>query len=443
MNDNDGPAPPEEAGTSGAAPPTRTRAAPGGARRRPPDAGAEGGWRNSFKSLSNRHFLFLWLGQLAIMAGMQMQMLARGYLVYDLTDSATILGIVNAGSSVPMLSLVLFGGVIADRVDRKRIIQAGQVGALLIALGVGISITTGTVTWYHLLTASVLQGVLFALMGPARQAIIPQMVGRDLLTNAMALNAAAMSMTTLVAPAFAGNAYALLGPDRVYYIITGLGVLAVVFTTFIPGGRSTSGRGAGTALEQIRAGFEYILSSPLVRTLLFMGLATTLLAIPFRFLLPVFVVDIYQRGPEAMGLLTAVMGGGSLIGSLYIASLGKRNRGLILIGASFASGIALALVSAIPYYAWAVGFMVLLGLGDAGRRALNQSLIMEVSEDQYRGRVMSVFMMNFGLMPLAVLPVGVIVDWQGGQVAIGILAVMLIATVTFVLVFSPRLRRLQ
>ena len=372
-----------------------------------------------------------------------MQMLARGYLVYDLTDSATILGIVNAGSSVPMLSLVLFGGVIADRVDRKRIIQAGQVGALLIALGVGISITTGTVTWYHLLTASVLQGVLFALMGPARQAIIPQMVGRDLLTNAMALNAAAMSMTTLVAPAFAGNAYALLGPDRVYYIITGLGVLAVVFTTFIPGGRATSGRGAGTALEQIRAGFEYILSSPLVRTLLFMGLATTLLAIPFRFLLPVFVVDIYQRGPEAMGLLTAVMGGGSLIGSLYIASLGKRNRGLILIGASFASGIALALVSAIPYYAWAVGFMVLLGLGDAGRRALNQSLIMEVSEDQYRGRVMSVFMMNFGLMPLAVLPMGVIVDWQGGQVAIGILAVMLIATVTFVLVFSPRLRRLQ
>ena len=87
--------------------------------------------------------------------------------------------------------------------------------------------------------------------------------------------------------------------------------------------------------------------------------------------------------------------------------------------------------------------MVLLGLGDAGRRALNQSLIMEVSEDQYRGRVMSVFMMNFGLMPLAVLPVGVIVDWQGGQVAIGILAVMLIATVTSVLVFSPRLRRLQ
>ena len=196
-------------------------------------------------------------------------------------------------------------------------------------------------------------------------------------------------------------------------------------------------------MEQIRAGFAYILSSPMVRTLLFMGLATTLLAIPFRFLLPVFVVDIYQRGPEAMGLLTAVMGGGSLIGSLYIASLGKRNRGLILIGASFASGIALALVSAIPYYAWAVGFMVLLGLGDAGRRALNQSLIMEVSEDQYRGRVMSVFMMNFGLMPLAVLPVGVIVDWQGGQVAIGILAVMLIATVTSVLVFSPRLRRLQ
>ena len=443
MNDNDASAPESRRGTRSSARADATGRPRAPAPRRSPGAGAEGGWRNAFKSLSNRHFLFLWLGQLAIMAGMQMQMLARGYLVYDLTDSASILGIVNAGSAIPMLTLVLFGGVIADRVDRKRIIQAGQVGAMLIALGVGISITTNTVTWYHLLTASILQGVLFALMGPARQAIIPQMVGKDLLTNAMALNAAAMSMTTLIAPAIAGNAYALLGPDRVYYLITVLTIVSVVLTTFIPGGRAASGRGGGRMVEQIRAGFSYIWASPLVRTLLFMGLATTLLAIPFRFLLPVFVVDIYERGPEAMGLLTAVMGGGSLIGSLYIASLGRRNRGLILIGSSFASGIALALVSAVPYYVWAVGFMVILGLGDAGRRALNQSLIMEVSDDEYRGRVMSVFMMNFGLMPLAVLPVGFAVDAFGGQVSIGVLAGLLIATTTGVLVFAHRLRRLQ
>ena len=403
----------------------------------------DGGWRNSFSSLSNRQYLYLWIGQLLIMGGMQMQMLTRGYLVYDLTGSASLLGIVNAGSAFPMLGLVLFGGVIADRFDRKRIIQAGQVAAALIALVIGISITTETVTWYHLLAASVLQGGMFAIMGPARQAIIPQLVGKNQLTNAMALNAAAMSATTLVAPAIAGTIYAFLGPAPVYYVITGFVLVAVAFTSLIHRADGAPRKPNARMLTDIKAGISYVRVSPLVLTLLLIGLVTTILAIPFRFLMPVFVVDIYQRGPDAMGLMTAVMGGGSLVGALYIASLGRRNRGLILIGASFASGVALALVAAFPYYLWAVGFMLLLGLGDAGRRALNQALIMEVSEDQYRGRVMSIFMMNFGLMPLAVLPVGFVADEWGGQVAIGILAVLLIVTAFIILATARQLRELQ
>ena len=379
---------------------------------------------------------------LALMGGMQMQMLARGYLVYDLTGSPSLLGVVNAGSALPMLGLALFGGAIADRVERKHIIQAGQVVAATLALVVGIAIHGGIITWYHLFFASIVQGAVFAFMMPARQAIIPQLVGQDKVTNAMALNAAAMSITTLTAPALAGWLYAFAGPWNVYYVISGLGFTALLLTGGIPKtGVGAGGRGA-PMLNDIAAGLTYIKGSPIVLILLVMGLSTTLLAMPFRFLMPMFVVDIYRLGPDSMGLLVAIMGVGALAGSLFIASLGKWRRGLLLISGSFISGIALLLVALIPIYTAAAFIMVFLGLGDAGRRTLNQSLIMEEVEDQYRGRVMSVFMMNFGLMPLGVLPTGVVAQFLGGQVAIGILAILLLITTTAILVTQKRLREM-
>ncbi|MCH7745191.1 MAG: MFS transporter [Chloroflexi bacterium] len=407
------------------------------------DSAPPSGWRHTFSSLSNRYFLYLWLGQLAMMGGMQMQMLARSFLVYDLTGSAVLLGVVNAGSAIPMLTLVLFGGVIADRVDRKKIIQVGQFAAAGLSLAVGVAIATDTVTWYHLLAASVLQGGFFAIMGPARQAIVPQLVNKNQLTNAMALNAAGMSVTTLVAPAIGGGVYAFFGADKVYYIISGLGLVAVLLTSFLPTMSGAATKANTAMLSEIKAVFSYIRVTPLVLTLLLMGLLTTILAMPFRFLMPVFVVDIYDLGVDSMGLMIAVMGGGSLVGALFIASLGKKNRGMILILASFASAIALLLVAAVPIYAFAVGVMVLLGMGDAGRRALNQALIMEISEDQYRGRVMSVFMLNFGLMPLATLPVGIIADVWGGQAAIGVLGILLLLTSIVIFATQKRLREFQ
>ena len=195
-------------------------------------------------------------------------------------------------------------------------------------------------------------------------------------------------------------------------------------------------------LTDIKSGLSYVRASPLVLTLLVMGLATSLLAMPFRFLMPVFVVDVYGRGPEAFGLLTSLMGLGSLAGALFIASLGKWRRGQLLIIGSFLSGVALLLVAAVPVYYAAAAIMVLLGLGDAGRRTLNQALVMEEVEDRYRGRVMSVFMMNFGLMPLGVLPTAIIVQLLGGRTAILILALLLLTVTCIILVTQKRLREM-
>ncbi|MCH8185014.1 MAG: MFS transporter [Chloroflexi bacterium] len=405
----------------------------------PPKAGT---WRYTFSSLSNPDFRFLWFSLLLLMGGMQMQMIARGYLTYELTASPFLLGLVNAGFALPMLGLALFGGAIADRMERKRVIQLGQVGAGFIALFVAVAISMGVVSWYHLLLASMFQGVVFSFLMPARQAIIPQLVGQENLTNAMALNAAAMSATTLIAPTVAGTLYAWIGPAEVYYLIAAFGFGSVVLTGFIRKIDGGPARPAAPMVSDIKAGLIYIRGSPIVLVLLLMGLATALLAMPFRFLMPVFIVDIYGRGPEALGLMVSVMGAGSLAGSMFIASLGRWRRGLLLIVGSFLSGIALLMVALVPMYFVAVGIMVILGLGDAGRQTLNQALIMEEVEDQYRGRVMSVFMMNFGLMPLGVLPTGVAAQVLGAQWAIGILAVLLLAFTAIILITQRRLRQM-
>ena len=387
------------------------------------------------------------------MSAMQMQMLSRGYLVYDMESSGSLLGLVNVGASIPMLVLPLFGGVLADRVNRKRIIQAGQIVAALIAFSVFVLIRTERIEWFHLLVSSIMQGAVFALMMPARQALIPQLVGKGLLSNALALNTAAMSATTLAAPSVAGVLYGYFGPSNVYLLIGVLSLGSCIATLFVRHrgeiesdvkNHNVKGKGKiNDLLSDITEGLKYVRSQRLIMVLLIMALATTVLAQPFRFLMPIFVVDVYKLGPESMGLLMSVMGLGALVGSIYIAAHGNKNRGKILLAGSFISGLSLLGVAVIPIYMLAVLFMVPLGLGDASRRTIIMTLIMEKSEERYRGRVMSIFMLNFGLMPLGVLPAGVISDLFGGQVAIGILAVMLIMVTCWVWFYQDGVRNSQ
>ena len=403
----------------------------------------EQGWKRTFSSLRNRDFLFLWLGMIVLMGGMQMQMLARGYLVYEITGSASLLGIVAAGSAFPMLTLALFGGAIADRVERKKLIQIGQLIVGVLVLLVGVSIAMDWIQWYHLLAASVIQGAVWALTMPARQALIPQIVGPEKITNAMALNSAGMSAMTLAAPAVAGGLYALAGPETVYFVITALSLAAMGLTSLIKTPEQSGATRKRPLLNEIGEGLSYIRGNSLVLILLVVGLATTLLSAPFMSLLPIFVVDVYDRGPESMGLLVAIMGAGALVGSLAVAAMGAWRRGLLLMVGAFSTGIALALVAAIPYYTAATVIMLLMGLGDAGRRTINMGLIMEVSDNRYRGRVMSVFMMNFGLMPLSVLPAGLAADFIGERAVMGVLGIGLIAVAACVLATQKRLRDLD
>ncbi len=387
--------------------------------------------------------MYLWLGMLAMMSGMHMQMVARGYLVYEITNSASILGLVSAASSVPILVLSLVGGEIADRMNRKKVMMLSQLLNSLTAILVSVAIFTNTVEWYHLLAASVFQGATWAFLMPARQALIPSLVGQSQLSNAIALNAAGMSATTLIAPIIAGILYSVFGSGFVYAVIGVLTIVASVLTSMVKVEEPETKAAKKAMTSNIGEGISYVMHNRLVLVLIVIGLATSLLAMPIRFLMPVLVVDIYRMGPESLGLLLSFMGIGSLAGTLYIAWVGKWHRGGTLILGTLASGIALILLAILPFYAAAVGIMLLLGLGDAARRALNTALIMEATDDEYRGRVMSIFMMNFGFMPLGILPIGIMADAVGGQASVGLLGILIVLFTVFIFATQKQLRGIQ
>jgi MFS family permease len=381
------------------------------------------------------------------MGSQQMQVFTRGYLVFDLTGSATLLGVVTGAMSLPIVTLGLFGGVLADRLDKRRMIQTAQAMSFFITLGLGVVIAAGLVTWIHLLIASLAQGVAIAFMMPTRQAMIPQLVPRELLTNAVALNAMSQSLLWMLAPAVAGVLVGVIGVDGVYFLMAAMHVFAIVFIGRVP--RLEKGTEVGqTLLQDLAQGIRYIVATPQIRLLLMLTFATTLFNEPLRSMLPVFAKEVFEVESGGLGLMLSVMGIGSVVGSLVIASASKtEGRGRRLLVVSLLSGVVLlgfSLVSSFTPAFWlGAAFLAAIGAAQPLRRILSNSLVLENADPQFRGRVMSLFFLLFGMTPAAMLPLGVLTDAIGAPMAFIAMATVMLVLVALMFVFSPVLRRLQ
>ena len=398
----------------------------------------------AIRSFRNRDYLALWLGNLFMMCGMLMQTVAQGYLVYDITHSGMILGIVSSGYGIPILLFAVVGGAAADRFERKHIIQIGQGISAALALFIAFSITTETLTWIHLLGVSMIQGVILSFIGPARVALVPELVSPEESGNAIGLLSAGHSACTLVGPAAAGVIYALMGPDSVYYIVTGLAVIGMLCTTIIRYVPSPTKSNMSSVSTEVVKGTMYIWNNNVVRVVLITSLIFILLVVPFHYLIPVMIVDVYHLETVAQGILVSMLGLGSLTGALIVSSLRNRQgRGLVIIVSGLISGIVLLLVAAIPVFQIAVALIIVLGLGYGVQWTQTQIVIMEKVEDQFRGRVMSILIMIFGLIPIAVLPAGFFSDLAGPRLVTGFLGSGLFICFILLLVTQKDLRELE
>ncbi len=377
------------------------------------------------RSFKHSEFRHMWFSMLAMMSGLQMAFVAQGYLAYDLSDSASVLGLIYGAQALPMLLFPLFAGVAADRFGRRTIIQIGQVMTASIALLIAISIYTDLIVWQHLLVMGVIHGIVMAFSLTARQAAIPDLVPKADLENAVALNGALLSITTAAAPGIGGALYALAGPWVVFALVAFLGLISVALSGKLPS-LTPPKQSHPAVVQEIIVGLKHINNFPSLKIVILMSLITASLIMPFRFVLPVFVVDVYQKGPAALGLMMTLMGVGAFLGSLILAIKRDGNRGILLLLISGLSGVVLLVIVLIPNYAVGLLLIAILGITDAGRRIPIQGLIMKLSEPEYRGRIMSVYMMTFGIVNLMVLPVGFATEHLGGQWVIGFMALLLI-----------------
>jgi len=395
-------------------------------------------------------YLYLWIGMVAVGIATMMQMTARGYLAYELTNSASKLTYVNVAFAFPMLSLSLFGGALSDRLDKQKIIQTGQFAAAFLAFVISALIFSDHINWLHLLTVSFIQGGIWAFMVPSRHSFIADLVPDKNLNSAIALNSAGFNVSNLIAPAVAGLIYGLSGPAVVYSIIGGLALMGVFFTFIIkPEMRiideipNTNKSEKKEIFAEIKIGLKYIYKEKLLFSLLIASLIFSLLAEPFRFLLPIFVKDIYLKGPEAMGLLTTLMGLGSVIASVIIAGIDANKRGLIWIIGGFITGGSLLTLAISDSYVISMVVMIFMGASDSIRRTLSMSIMMEKTRPDLRGRIMSIYMLNWGLIPLGALPAGIVADIIGAQSTIGILSILLVISSVVVLITQKELRNVN
>ena len=398
----------------------------------------------TFDALRDRNYRWLWIGSLASSATFQMGAVAQGWLVYELTGSAFALGWVGAGWAISTLLLSLYGGAVADRVDKRDLLIWTRLAMTLNTLVIALLISTGAIRLWHLAASSLLSGVLFSFMMPARGAILSELVDRKTLLNAVSLNAVGMGLMGVISATVAGYLVELLGVASVVYVMAGLHLVAVYSLTKIPRTRVRGEEPPPTSVwADLREGVRYVGSHAVLPSLLGLTVALAVLAMPYHTLMPKYAQDVMGMDASGLGMLVAAPGVGGLVSALATASLGDfRGKGKLLLASGLTLGASLLLFANIPRLAAVLLFLGLIGAASNAHMVATNYLLQVNSEDELRGRVMSVQMMTWGLVPLAALPAGAVADWMGVPFVLSVGGGLVALVFAVAGLLSPRVRRL-
>lgn len=377
------------------------------------------------------------------MLAFQMGQVAVGYVAYLISGEATALGWISAGWGIPMLFFALIGGVVADRVPKRTVILCSQATIGTVAIVNAILILTDSLQVWHLVAASAVQGTAFAFNMPSRQAFVAELVSKERLTNAIALNNAGMNLMRVIGPALAGMLIALpfIGPGGIFVLMAGMYVIAIMLIFRLPQGRPTR-RVTSGGLSELIEGLRYVARHPVLRMLLILACVPVLLGMPYVQMMPVFAEDVFDVGSQGLGTLMAANGAGALLGSLAIAGAsGLQRRGLMQLALGVAFGLMLAIFAFGRSFPLGLVAIAIAGLANSGYATLNATLIMQHAEQAFHGRVMSLYMITFSMMPLGSVPMSWLVDQFGAPTVIGIAGLLLALIIGGVAVANPTYRR--
>jgi MFS family permease len=392
-----------------------------------------------FDALRHRNYRLFWASQFISQTGTWMQSLGRGWLVLELSNQPFWLGAVGAAATLPVLLFSLAGGVAADRFPKRRILLCTNSLSVVITLALALLTHLGLVTVWEVMVLAFLLGTVKALEMPVHQSFVIEMVGREDLMNAIALNASTFHTARVLGPAVAGMVVAAAGIAACFYL-NALSYLPVILAFLLMrnlGGRAApSGR---TAREDLGEGLAYVRGERRIQALIALVGVSSLFGFPYLTMMPVFARDIFGVGPGGLGLLLALSGGGSVIGGLILAAHAARpGRGRVAVLAGFIFAAALAVFAGSGSLAVAVPALVVAGWGLVTVVALANTLVQSIVPDGLRGRVMSIFsLVLLGMMPPGNLIVGVLASMIGTPAALVASAAALGAAIFLVTLLRP------
>lgn len=398
------------------------------------------GFLDTYPALGNAPFRLYWGGQAISLTGLWMQNLAQGWLILELTDSALMLGLVGAFWAAPNILLSLVGGVIADRVDRRRLLLFTRSAGIAASLTLASLIASGRVEVWHVFAIALVMGSVSAFDMPASQALVPSLVKPAHLMNAIALLSVAFNGTRIVGPSIAGVLVAEFGVAGCYFLAAILTVPVVGALGMIPSPPPSKAVRHGM-LRDVASGLAYIRADGLRVTLLGLILVNSLFGMAYPAMMPVVARDVLGAGATGYGALMAASGVGSLIGTLGVATFsGLPRPGLVAVGGSLAFGttlIAFGFSTSLPL---SLFLLALVGLANSIYGTLISTLLQQSIDDEYRGRVMGVFMLLANTMAFAGLQAGALTTAFGVSVALAFNGGVVLLAGVLILALVPRIR---
>ena len=400
------------------------------------------------ESLQYRDFRWLWLGSLVAYMSLNLQMLNRSWLVVILEDNSPLaLALVMMSFALPMTFVSPIGGVLADKWSKKKLIAASQIGSAVVTFGLGILDFTGVIQFWHLLASGLLNGVMMAINVPSRQAIVSDIVPKEALMNAISLNNSAMSITRILGPALGGFMIVYFvdwipllesGTAGVFfviaavYIFAALSILRIKTDVIIEKDKVKSSFG-----KDLFSGLIYVLHHKIIRVVLFVNLIGSVFGWAFMTLMPAWARVVLNVNADDLGILLTVIGVGSLVATLGLASLSNfKYRGILLIASCLLWGLSLALISKMDQFYIVYPLLLFIGIASGIFMSLGMTLMQYYSEPEMRGRVMSVAVMPFGVSSMSAVPFGMIATKIGIENSLMISGILLVFfTILIVLVF--------
>jgi len=399
--------------------------------------------RRVFKAFHYRDFRLMWIGACTSSIGTWMQIAAQGWLIYRLSHSTFYLGLDQFLGGIPIFLFSLIGGVVADRVERRRILIGSQYVQMASAGLLTILVATGVVHVWHILCLSFVSGFAQAFGGPAYLALIPTLVDREDMPNAIALNSIQFNLAVVLGAALGGQAIAKLG-ETWCFGLNALSFLAPIVSLTIITARFLPQRTTDSMLTSLKEGIKFVRKQHAMEALIILAFCMTFLSMPMRTYIPAFVKDIFHRGPETYGNLLALMGLGSICGSLGVAGMGNiRHKGRVAIGALACLGLAIAGFALSRALHFSEAMLVLAGMSMMAVFANVNALVQLITTNEMRGRVMSVYNFAFrGGMPMGNLVTGWLVPIFTAPRILGVNGMLLVLLALYFLLVQRRVATL-